>query len=112
MIARAGAVISQFWPEAPPTRRSFPLRNGVISGLTLGTVIIEAAETSGTRIQARRAHEQGRPVFLLEEVLAQRWAQEFAARPGAYVVSDAAEIVATLDAHAAPAPVASGNDVA
>src|SRR5437764_3979988 len=48
-IAAEGAVISQFLPDAGPSRRSFPKRNAVMSGLTLATVVIEASSTSGAR---------------------------------------------------------------
>ena len=48
-IAAQCAVVSQFWPDAPPTRRSFPMRNAVMSGLTLATVVVEASDTSGAR---------------------------------------------------------------
>ena len=54
-IAQECALVSQFWPDSPPTRRSFPMRNAVMSGMTLGTVIVEASHASGTRIQARLA---------------------------------------------------------
>jgi DNA processing protein len=91
-IAAEGAVISQFWPEAAPTRVSFPLRNAVMSGLALATVVVEASATSGARIQARLALGHGRPVFLLEPVLEQDWARELADRPGTYVVNRAEQI--------------------
>jgi DNA processing protein len=91
-IARRGAVISQFWPDAPPSRHSFPMRNAVMSGLTLGSVVVEATRTSGARIQARLALAHGRPVFLLRRLLHEDWAREFAARPGAHVVDEPAEI--------------------
>src|SRR6266545_59467 len=51
-IAGKGAVISQFLPDAPPTKRSFPMRNGVMLGLALATVVVEAGEVSGSRMQA------------------------------------------------------------
>jgi len=89
-IASAGAVISQFWPEDGPSRRSFPARNAVMSGLTLGSVIIEASEHSGTRIQARHALNQGRPVVLMTPVLRNEWARELATAPGVWVADDAA----------------------
>ena len=91
-IAAECAVISQFWPDAPPSRRSFPMRNAVMSGLALATVVVEASLTSGSRIQARLALEHGRPVFLLESLLEHEWAREFAARPGARVIRSPDEI--------------------
>ena len=65
-IAGEAAVVSQFWPDAPPTKTSFPMRNVVMSGLARATVVIEASHTSGARMQARFALEHGRPLFLLE----------------------------------------------
>jgi DNA processing protein len=100
-IAQQCAVVSQFWPDTRPSRRTFPLRNGTMSGIALGTLIVEASHTSGTRVQARLALGHGRPVFLLEPLLSQDWARELAAKPGTHVVGSAAEvheIVARLNA--------------
>lgn len=96
-IARECALVSQFWPDAPPTRRSFPMRNGVMSGMTLGTVVVEATHTSGTRIQARLALAQGRPVFLHRSLLSQPWARELASRPGTYPIADGEEILTVVE---------------
>ena len=96
-IAREGAVVSRFWPEDPPTRRSFPMRNAVMSGIALATVVVAAGPTSGARIQARLALAHGRPVFLLEPVLAQRWARELATRPATYVFRSPGEITGALE---------------
>ena len=85
-IADAGAVVSQFWPDAKPSRRSFPMRNGVMSGLTLGSIVVEASHTSGARLQARLALAHGRLVFLHHTLVRREpWAREFAARPGTHV---------------------------
>src|SRR5690606_11165068 len=62
-IERQGALVSQFWPDAPPTRKSFPMRNVVMSGMALGTVVVEASSTSGAKMQARLALEHGKLVF-------------------------------------------------
>jgi DNA processing protein len=96
-IAGAGAVISQFWPDSPPSRRSFPMRNAVMSGLTLGTVLVEASPTSGARIQARLALAHGRPVFLVDSLLSQPWARDLATRPGTHVVGSAREITSAIE---------------
>jgi DNA processing protein len=96
-IAAACAVISQFWPDAPPTRRSFPMRNAVMSGFTLATVVVEASQQSGSRMQARLALEHGRPVFLLESLLGQQWARDCARRPGTHVIRSPAEITTIVE---------------
>jgi DNA processing protein len=101
-IAADCAVVSQFMPEARPSRSSFPARNGVMAGLTLATIIVEASATSGARVQARLGLEQGRPVFLARSLLEQGWATELAARPGVYVLGSAAELNALLERHASP----------
>jgi DNA processing protein len=101
-IVSEGAVISQFWPEAPPTRRSFPMRNAVMSGLTLASVVVEASHTSGSRMQARLALAHGRPVFLLHSLLVHDWARELAALPGTYVVGSPAEITSSVKCLTSP----------
>ena len=62
-ITENGAVITEFPPFTPASRITFPLRNRIISGMTLGTVVVEAGERSGSLITARLASEQGRDVF-------------------------------------------------
>jgi DNA processing protein len=96
-IAAECAVISQFLPDTPPSAETFPMRNAVMSGLSLASVIVEAGPTSGTRIQARQALAQGRPVFLLEPVVGERWARELVEYPAVHVVATPQEITDTLE---------------
>lgn len=104
-IAKRQAVISQFWPEAPPSRRTFPMRNATMSGFALASVIVEAGERSGARTQARLALGHGRPVFLLAPLLEQRWARDLAHVAGVHVVESPAEITRTIGRLVDPAPL-------
>ncbi|MGN6276323.1 MAG: DNA-processing protein DprA [Solirubrobacterales bacterium] len=97
-IARKSAVLSQFWPGQEPRRWTFPQRNAVMSGFARASVIVEAGNKSGARMQARLAVEHGRPVFLLRSLLRHEWAKTYAEnRPGTYVVDGGEEVVAHLE---------------
>lgn len=97
-IAATGLVISQFYPDAPPSRTSFPMRNGTMSGYGMATIVIEAGERSGTRIQARRAAEHGRPVILARKVAeTTQWGAEIAKNPWVYVVGSRDDIERAVD---------------
>jgi DNA processing protein len=68
-----------------------------MSGISQGTVVIEASSTSGAKMQARLALEHGKKVFLLQSLVeAHEWARGYAGRPGAVVVHTVDDVVTTL----------------
>jgi len=95
-ILERGAIVSQFWPDQAPTSYTFPRRNVVTSGMSQGTVVIEASSTSGAKMQARLALEHGKQVFLIRTLVTdQPWARKYLER-GAIEVADVAAIVERL----------------
>lgn len=96
-IAERGLVLSQFWPDAPPSKSTFPMRNAVMSGYSLATVVVEAAYRSGARMQARLALEHGRRVFLMRSLMGHEWAREYATRPNTTVVNGPEDVFRELD---------------
>jgi len=99
-IAGGGALVSEFAPGVPPHGWHFPRRNRVISGLSLGVVIVEAAQRSGSLITARCALEQGRSVMAVPgAVLSGRNRGAHALiRDGAGVVEEARDVIEQLQA--------------
>ena len=97
-IVRSGAMVSQFWPDAPPSRTSFPRRNVVTSGIALATLVVEASADSGARMQARLAREHGRRVFLVDSLArSEAWASALVDQGQATVVGGVRDLLPALD---------------
>jgi DNA processing protein len=126
-IAESGALVSEYPLGAPPERWHFPERNRLISGLSLGTLVIEAARRSGSLITARLAAEQGREVFALPGSIHNALARgcHELIRQGAKLVETAGDILSELQPLAAhmqenadesatrnPVPAAADDDYA
>lgn len=97
-VASSGACVSQFWPAMSGAPWTFPVRNLVTSGLSIGTVVVEASETSGARLQAVAALAHGKRVLLLRRLVqTQPWAIEIANRSGVTVVDSVDEVVESVE---------------
>jgi len=98
IIKSGGCIVAESPPGTKPLARHFPRRNRIISGLSLGTVVVEAALRSGSLITARQAAEQGRDVFAIPGSPLDPRAQgaNRLLKEGAYLVENGADIVSNI----------------
>lgn len=97
IIDQGGALLSQFWPTSSPARWTFPQRNVVTSGATMGSIVIEASSSSGARLQAQIAVEHGKQVFLLKSLATrEEWAAEMIHAGRAVEVAELEDVLSRL----------------
>lgn len=97
IVDEGGLLVSQFFPTSPGSKSSFGKRNEVTSGISQATVVIEASEISGARMQARLAYEHGKRVFLIHFLVeSQKWAKSMVEQRKAIPVSKTAEIASLI----------------
>jgi DNA processing protein len=98
ILQNGGAVVSQFPLETPPLKDNFPYRNRIISGLSLGILIIEASERSGSLITARLAMEQNREVMAVPGNITSKnsFGTNYLIKSGAKLVQQWQDVVSEL----------------
>lgn len=97
-IARRGLLISEFPMGAPAYPQNFPIRNRIVSGLSLGVLIVEGAQHSGSAITARLAMDQGREVFAVPGNITSKmsWGPNLLIKQGAKLVQEWTDVTNEL----------------
>ena len=113
-ITASGALVGENPPRSPPLAGAFPQRNRIITGLSLGLIVIEASERSGALISARHAMEQGREVFAMPGRVDSRMSKgcHRLIRDGAKLVETIDDVLEELGPLATPTPVPGKQDAA
>lgn len=106
-IVSQGALMGENPPRSPPLSGAFPQRNRIITGLSLGVIVVEASERSGALISARHAMEQGREVFAVPGRVDSRMSRgcHKLIRDGAKLVETVDDVLEELGPLATPTPV-------
>jgi DNA processing protein len=112
-VIAQGAVMSENPPLSPPLAGAFPQRNRIITGLSLGVIVVEAADRSGALISARHAMEQGREVFAVPGRVDSRMSRgcHRLIRDGARLVESVDDVLEELGPLATPTPREDGREV-
>ena len=99
-IAKDGLIVSEFPMAAPPYPQNFPIRNRVISGMSVGVLVVEGGEYSGSAITAKLAVEQNREVFAVPGNITSKmsWGPNLLIKQGAKLVQEWNDVVVELKA--------------
>jgi DNA processing protein len=97
-VAEKGLILSEFPMGAPPYPQNFPIRNRIISGVSVGVLVVEGAQYSGSAITARLAMDQGREVFAVPGNItnAMSWGPNLLIKQGAKLVQEWNDVVVEL----------------
>jgi DNA processing protein len=103
IIGRAGALVSQFHPGASVEKWGLPMHNTVMSGLAIGTVVVEAPDKNDALIHARRSLQQGRKLFIPQSAMKNtwlKWPSTYLQHQHAHAFASIAELVRVLEREA------------
>ncbi len=112
-VTQAGCLLSEMPPRTPPGPGAFPRRNRLVSGLSMGVVVVEAADKSGALITARHAAEQGRDVFALPGNVTNRGSRGCLRliQDGAKLIVGVEDILSELTYPVTPVPRGDGREL-